>query len=105
MILFFGFSADYRFVKRLNAIVLGLAFVIGFGALGVALQLRGEALGLGSFASLLVFLGWLVLFCFVSVQLSWLLRPFIGVLRLPFCWRRAPRGDINVFSALLGAEP
>lgn len=105
VILFFGFSADYRFVKRLNATVLGLAFVIGFGALGVALQSRGEAVGLGSFASLLVFLGWLVLFCFVSAQLSWLLRPFIGDPRLPFCWRRAHRGDINVFSALLGAEP
>ncbi|MEM1098538.1 MAG: hypothetical protein AAGH92_07075 [Planctomycetota bacterium] len=48
-----------------------------------------------------VFRVWIVVFAFVGVQMSWVLRPFIGSPDLPFAWFRAREG--NFFTAVFRA--
>lgn len=50
-----------------------------------------------------VFRVWVVLFAFVGVQMSWVLRPFIGDPALPFAWFRNRESNFftDVWSALV----
>ena len=50
-----------------------------------------------------VFRVWVVLFAFVGVQMSWVLRPFIGDPDLPFAWLRSRESNFftDVWAALV----
>lgn len=130
IVVFFGVSTtSYPFMKLLNvamcgvAVLLGLAFLVRtlralVGAAGVDatesetdesadLQLdEDNAVALGTAAdrrAAVVFRVWVVLFVFVGVQMSWVLRPFIGHPDLPFAWFRNRESNFftDVWAALL----
>ncbi|MEM7626348.1 MAG: hypothetical protein AAF333_12190 [Planctomycetota bacterium] len=127
IVVFFGVSTtSYPFMKLLNvamcavAGLLGLAFLVrtlramvGDGATPAAEIVEtdgreGEAVpkterSEADRRASVVFRVWVVLFAFVGVQMSWVLRPFIGDPALPFAWFRNRESNFftDVWSALI----
>jgi hypothetical protein len=107
-------TTSYSFMVLLNVVMLGIAGLIGVSFLRRALALlvdpaapaapspelgtaAGPPVGPRRAASY-IFRVWLVIYGLVGVQMSWLLRPFIGRPGLPFSWFR-PR-EANFFQSV-----
>jgi len=101
-------TTSYSFMKLLNVIVFALSGGLGLRflmqtlyRLTLADQSSDEASELRQMPEKnvrSVFTCWLVVFCLVGAQMSWVLRPFIGDPERPFEWFR-PR-ESNFFESV-----
>lgn len=95
-------TSSYSFIVLLNVVLLGVASAIGLRVLHRlltrSLSERLPELG-ATQAAHGVFRTWLAIFALVGVQMSWLLRPFIGRPGMEFSWFR-PR-DGSFFQAVV----
>jgi hypothetical protein len=86
-------TTSYSFMVLLNVVMLSIAGVIGTGFLrrSLTLLMKEPAATPGAprhRAATYIFRVWLVIYGLVGMQMSWLLRPFIGRPELPFTWFR-----------------
>ncbi len=96
---FFGFTSDYHFSKLLHLVVCGVAGIYGLRMLHADLTALGGKLHLTTSS---VFVLWIGLYGFVAAQMTWSLRPFIGVPDQPFEWlRRREASQMNFYTAIV----
>jgi hypothetical protein len=102
-------TVSYAFVVLLNVAICAVSASFGLGTMRRMLRdhLRPTQPAepsdefAGPSPNTVVFFVWMVLFGLVGMQMSWLLRPFIGSPELPFAWFR-PR-DGSFFEAVFGS--
>jgi hypothetical protein len=112
-------TSSYHFIGLLNVALFALAGALGVHFLlqtlgrlvAIDLQpiasadLRAESTSISDYGRMRearqVFYCWVVAFALVGVQMSWVLRPFIGDPEQPFSWFR-PR-ESNFFAAVVQA--
>ncbi len=92
-------GSDYYFMALLHVTILAISGFIGLGSVIHGLKFLGERIG--SIGTERVFRIWMFLYGIVGAQMAWLMRPFIGVLNLPFQIFRPVEG--NFFVAVLKA--
>jgi len=128
ILVFFSVSTtSYPFMKVLNVVMCGIAGLLGLAFLIKTLRtliaahddstsqdnpadqtspqdeidIDIEPTPSGNHRAAVVFRIWVILFSFVGVQMSWVLRPFIGHPDLPFAWFR--NRESNFFTDILSA--
>ena len=103
IVLFFQLSGDnYHFLQLLHVFVFVFSGFFGMRVVLEALKSAFESDGVYPRIGLTVFRIWVIIFAFVSIQLSWNLRPFLGSKDMPFeLFRQDTRG--NFYSTVLGA--
>ncbi|MDX1992858.1 MAG: actin-binding WH2 domain-containing protein [bacterium] len=79
MLFFLTAAGDYNFLKLLTVAVYGISGVMGilFLRQGMAASVDADNPD-GREARRAIFMGWIVLYAFVGIQMAWTLRPFIG---------------------------
>jgi hypothetical protein len=93
LLLFFGATSDYHFTKLLHVGATAL-----FSLCGVVALLR--VLGAMSGPNTAIFVAWVLAFFFVSAQMAWILRPFIGSPDKPFRWLGGRDERLNFYTAV-----
>jgi len=93
LLLFFGATSDYHFAKILHV---GVTAV--FSLYGVLTLLR--VLQAMDGPSTALFAVWVLVFFFVSAQMAWILRPFIGSPDRPFRWIAGRDNQLNFYTAV-----
>ena len=103
IILFFQLSGDnYHFLQLLHVFVFGFSGVFGMKVVLDALTAIFEGKNIYPKIGLSVFKIWVIIFAFVSIQLSWNMRPFLGSKSMEFqLFRTETQG--NFYSNLLGS--
>jgi hypothetical protein len=100
IVLFFLITGgNYAFIQLLHVAVIALAGVFGMKHIIDALKYSCEKKNVYPRTGITVFRFWIVILFFVGSQLSWSLRPFIGVKENPFQVFRKQEG--NFYQALL----
>jgi len=96
IVLFFGISTGYDFMKLMHVSVLGISGIFSLGCQWIWVTILTRGTGASE-----MFVLWLAAFGFVGCQFSWSLRPIIGSPDLPFQWFRPNDQGMNFYSALL----
>jgi hypothetical protein len=99
IIFFILIKSDYYFLQLLHIAVFMFAGVFGMKNVLDALQYSCEKKNVYPKTGVTVFKAWAVIFAFVSVQLAWNLRPFLGDRGLPFKFFRQYEG--NFYEAVI----
>jgi len=100
IVLFFLITGgNYAFIQLLHVAVIGFAGIFGMKHIIDALKYSCEKKNIYPKTGIVVFRFWIVILFFVGSQLSWSLRPFIGVKDNPFEIFRKQEG--NFYQALL----
>jgi hypothetical protein len=100
LVLFFGISSDYDFMKLLHVAVFSVCGV--FSSVILQQELRGASMqqGLPAAQGGTMFMLWIATYGFVGLQMAWTLRPLIGEPHLPFQWLRRRSKGVSVYSAI-----
>jgi len=103
IVLFFQLSGDnYQFLQLLHVFIFIFSGFFGMRTVLEALKSAFESTGVYPKIGLTVFRIWVLIFAFVSIQLAWNLRPFLGSKNMPFeLVRSDTRG--NFYSTMLNA--
>ena len=100
IVLFFLITGgNYAFIQLLHVTIIGLAGVFGMKHIIDALKYSCEKKNIYPKTGITVFRFWIVILFFVGCQLSWSLRPFIGIKDKPFELFRKQEG--NFYQALI----
>jgi hypothetical protein len=100
IVLFFLITGgNYAFIKLLHVAVIAFAGVFGMKHIVDALTFSCEKKKIYPKTGITVFRFWIVILFFVGSQLSWSLRPFIGIKDKPFELFRKQEG--NFYQALV----
>jgi hypothetical protein len=92
-------GANYYFLELLHVGLVLVAGVIGMYALHEGLTLVCEKAGVYPRKALTIMRAWALLFAFVSIQMAWNLRPFLGDRGAPFKVFRHYEG--NFYAAVI----
>lgn len=92
-------GANYYFLELLHIGLVLIAGIIGMYALHEGLTLVCEKSGVYPRKALTIMRAWSLLFAFVSIQMAWNLRPFLGDRGVPFQVFRHYEG--NFYAAVI----
>lgn len=93
LLFFFGATSDYHFTKLLHVGTTALFSLFGVVTLfGVLRAMAGT--------STPIFVAWVLAYFFVSAQMAWTLRPFIGSPDKPFRWLGGREERLNFYTAV-----
>jgi hypothetical protein len=98
-VFFLATGANYYFLELLHVGLVLVAGIIGMYALHEGLTLVCEKAGVYPRKALTIMRAWALLFGFVSVQMAWNLRPFLGDRGEPFTVFRHYEG--NFYAAVI----
>lgn len=94
IVLFFMITSNnYAFLKLLHVAVFIFSGIFGMRTIINGLRYSCEKTNLYPKMGINVFKFWIVIFAFVSMQLAWNLRPFVGSKNLPFELFREKEGN------------
>jgi len=100
IVLFFMITgSNYAFIKLLHVAVIALAGLFGMKHIVDALTYSCEKKKIYPRTGIVVFRFWIIILFFVGSQLSWSLRPFVGVKNQPFELFRKQEG--NFYQAVI----
>jgi hypothetical protein len=100
IVLFFMITSDnYAFLKLLHVAIFIFAGIFGMRIIIQGLKFSCEKRNIYPKLGIRVFKVWIIIFSFVSIQLAWNLRPFVGSKDLPFEIFREKEG--NFYLAVL----
>lgn len=100
IVIFFMITSDnYSFLKLLHVAIFIFAGFFGMRTIILGLRYSCEKRNIYPKLGLTIFKIWIVIFSFVSMQLAWNLRPFVGSKDLPFELVREKEG--NFYLAVL----
>ncbi len=112
IVLFFQMSGDnYHFLQLLHVFIFVFSGFFGMRTVLEALKSAFESTGVYPKIGLSVFRIWVLIFAFVSIQLAWNLRPFLGSKEMPFeMIRSETRGNFystmfNAVGSMFGVKP
>lgn len=109
IVIFFMITGDnYGFLKLLHVAIFVFAGIFGMKTILAGLQYSCEKQNLYPRLGIKVFRMWIFIFAFVSAQLSWNLRPFLGSRELGFELFREKKGNFYlavINSAMDMVEP
>lgn len=89
-------GSDYRFMVLLHVAILAVSGLVGL--VGMYRGLKALCEKAGGYGTGRVFRVWVFLYAIVGAQMSWLMRPFLGMPDLPFQIFRPVEG--NFFTAV-----
>lgn len=94
IVLFFMITGNnYSFLKLLHVAIFIFAGIFGMRTIISGLKYSCEKMNVYPKMGINVFKFWIIIFAFVSMQLAWNLRPFIGSKELPFELFREREGN------------
>lgn len=94
IVLFFMITGNnYSFLKLLHVAIYVFAGIFGMRTIINGLKYSCEKMNVYPKMGINVFKFWIIIFAFVSMQLAWNLRPFIGSRELPFELFREREGN------------
>ena len=94
IVLFFMITGNnYSFLKLLHVAIFIFAGIFGMRTIVNGLKYSCEKMNVYPKMGINVFKFWIIIFAFVSMQLAWNLRPFIGSKELPFELFREREGN------------
>jgi hypothetical protein len=94
IVLFFMITGNnYSFLKLLHVTILTFSGIFGMRTIINALKYSCERMNVYPKMGISVFKFWIIIFAFVSIQLAWNLRPFLGSKDLPFELFREREGN------------
>jgi hypothetical protein len=94
IVIFFMITGNnYSFLKLLHVAIFIFSGVFGMRTIISGLKYSCEKMDIYPKMGINVFKFWIVIFAFVSMQLAWNLRPFIGEKELPFELFREKEGN------------
>jgi len=94
IVLFFMITGNnYSFLKLLHVAIFIFAGIFGMRTIINGLKYSCEKMNVYPKMGINVFKFWIIIFAFVSMQLAWNLRPFIGSKELPFELFREREGN------------
>lgn len=103
IVLFFQLSGDnYQFLQLLHVFIFIFSGFFGMRTVLEALKSVFESTGVYPKIGLTAFRIWVIIFAFVSIQLAWNLRPFLGSKDMPFELVRSETQG-NFYSTMLQA--
>jgi hypothetical protein len=97
IVIFFMITGDnYPFLKLLHVLIIMTAGFFGMRAIVEALKYSCEKKGIYPKTGVHVFRVWILILAFVGAQLSWSLRPFVGIKGMEFQIVRQKGGNFYV---------
>jgi hypothetical protein len=97
IVIFFMITGDnYSFLKLLHVLIIMTAGFFGMRAIVEALKYSCEKKGIYPKTGVYVFRIWILILAFVGAQLSWSLRPFVGMKGMEFQIVRQKGGNLYV---------
>lgn len=94
IVLFFMITGNnYAFLKLLHVAIFIFSGIFGMRTIINGLKYSCEKMNVYPKMGINVFKFWIVIFAFVSMQLAWNLRPFLGSKELPFEMFREKEGN------------
>jgi hypothetical protein len=97
IVIFFMITSDnYAFLKLLHVAIFTFSGIFAVRTIIGGLTFSCEKKNIYPKLGMKIFKIWVVILAFVSSQLAWNLRPFIGERKLPFEWFRARESNFYV---------
>jgi hypothetical protein len=97
IVLFFMLTSDnYAFLKLLHVIIFTFSGVFAVKTILSGLTFSCENKNVYPKLGMTIFKIWIIIFAFVSSQLAWNLRPFVGSKDLPFQWFREKESNFYI---------
>jgi len=97
IVIFFMITSDnYAFLKLLHVAIFAFSGIFLVKTIVKGLTYSCEKKNVYPRVGMNIFAIWIVIFAFVSSQLAWNLRPFIGSKELPFEMFRARQGNFYI---------
>ena len=94
IVIFFMITGNnYGFIKLLHVAIFGFSGIFAMRTIISGLKYSCEKMNIYPKIGLNIFKFWIIIFAFVSAQLAWNLRPFVGSKDLPFEIFRAKEGN------------
>ena len=94
IVLFFMITGNnYSFLKLLHVAIFIFAGIFGMRTIIQGLKFSCEKRNVYPKLGIQIFKIWIIIFSFVSIQLAWNLRPFVGSRDLPFQLFREKEGN------------
>src|SRR5664280_3644089 len=97
IVIFFMITSDnYAFLKLLHVAIFTFSGIFAVRTIIGGLTFSCEKKNIYPKLGMKIFKIWVVILAFVSSQLAWNLRPFVGERKLPFEWFRARESNFYV---------
>src|SRR5664280_1913223 len=97
IVIFFMITSDnYSFIKLLHVAIFVFSGIFAVKTITEGLTFSCEKKNIYPKLGMKIFKIWVVILAFVSSQLAWSLRPFVGERKLPFEWFRARESNFYV---------
>jgi hypothetical protein len=97
IVLFFMLTSNnYAFLKLLHVIIFTFSGVFAVKTILSGLTFSCEKKNVYPRLGMTIFKIWIIIFAFVSSQLAWNLRPFVGSKDLPFQWFRERESNFYI---------
>jgi hypothetical protein len=97
IVIFFMLTSDnYAFLKLLHVVIFTFSGIFAVRTIIGGLTFSCEKKNIYPKLGMKIFKIWVVILAFVSSQLAWNLRPFVGARELPFEWFRARESNFYV---------
>ena len=94
IVIFFMITGNnYGFIKLLHVAIFSFSGIFAMKAIIGGLKYSCEKMNVYPKMGLNIFKIWIIIFAFVSAQLAWNLRPFVGSKNLPFELFRVKEGN------------
>lgn len=97
IVVFFMITGDnYSFLKLLHVAIFLFSGIFAIKTILKGLSFSCEKKNVYPKLGMTIFKIWIIIFAFVSSQLAWNLRPFVGSRDLPFEWFREQQGNFYI---------
>jgi len=96
VIFFMITSENYAFLKLLHVAIFAFSGIFAVKTIVNGLTYSCEKKNVYPKVGMNIFAIWIIIFAFVSSQLAWNLRPFVGSKELPFEMFRAREGNFYI---------
>lgn len=93
VLFFFLTGSDYNFLQILHVSIFSFAGIFGMMLVLNALKYSCDEKGIYPRIGVTIFQFWIIILAFVSIQLAWNLRPFLGDSGKPFALSRKYEGN------------